>query len=228
MSLATRLRAATDLTEVLAWLAGYWASAMEDLKSEMKKGQTVYVTSVSSPPPFAQGFPDSPYLSLHRLQFGHNDQAGIVSHQSDSVHPLTRAFCPSLQKIAPASSMAANLTWMANEIKELGGHPVLITSLTRRNFVNGTDTIKDALADWAEGTSSRHGPQPFSLLPTDDVSCVSTATIGVAHNVSAPLLDLHAASIAYVERIGPNATYLLNRLPNDFTHLNLSGQLLFG
>jgi hypothetical protein len=50
----------------------------------------------------------------------------------------------------------------------------------------------------------------------------------VAANTSTPLVPLLAASIAYQERIGREATWILNRSPTDFTHLNLSGQHLYG
>ncbi|KAG6908692.1 hypothetical protein DXG01_003706 [Tephrocybe rancida] len=114
------------------------------------------------------------------VQFGHNDQ-----------------------KIAPPESMAANLTSMVQQIRAIGGVPVLVTSLTRRSFrANGT--ISDALALWAD------------------------ATISVAKQEKTHWIDLHKASIAYVEAIGPDAAHRLNRLPEDNTHLNPNGTTVFG
>jgi len=46
--------------------------------------------------------------------------------------------------------MGANLTFMVREIRASGGEPVLVTSLTMRNFLaNGT--VDDVLGPWADG-----------------------------------------------------------------------------
>ncbi|KAG5724699.1 Rhamnogalacturonan acetylesterase rhgT [Termitomyces sp. T112] len=120
------------------------------------------------------------HRTLVTLQFGHNDQ-----------------------KIAPPESMAANLTSMVQQIRAAGGEPVLITSLTRRNFyTNGT--VSDTLGPWA------------------------AATISVAQQQGTHYIDLHQASITYVEAIGPDAAWRLNRSPDDFTHLNVNGTTVFG
>ncbi|KAI0748145.1 SGNH hydrolase [Daedaleopsis nitida] len=114
------------------------------------------------------------------VQYGHNDQ-----------------------KIAPAEGMGKNLTTIVKAIKAVGGSPILVTSLTRRNFfANGT--IDDALELWAE------------------------ETIKVAHAQRLPLLDLHAQSVEYCEAIGPEASHRLNYLPTDNTHLNPNGATVFG
>ena len=54
------------------------------------------------------------------------------------------------QKFAPPESMGRNLTTIVKAIRAVGGEPVLVTSLTRRNF-RADGTINDALADWAAG-----------------------------------------------------------------------------
>jgi len=118
--------------------------------------------------------------TLVTIQFGHNDM-----------------------KIAPPESMGANLTVMVQQIRALGGVPVLVTSLTRRNF-NSDGTIDDALGPWAN------------------------ETILISQQQHTHLLDLHAASITYVEEIGPDAAHRLNRSPDDNTHLNINGTIVFG
>ncbi|KAF8199551.1 SGNH hydrolase [Pholiota molesta] len=118
--------------------------------------------------------------TLVTIQFGHNDM-----------------------KIAPPASMGTNLTTMIEEIRGIGGEPVLVTSLTRRTFfANGT--IQDALGPWAN------------------------ETILISEQQKTHLLDLHASSIKYVEAIGPDAAHVLNRLPDDNTHLNVNGTTVFG
>lgn len=99
-------------------------------------------------------------------------------------------------KIAPPESMGANLTVMVQQIRALGAEPVLVTSLTRRSFhTNGT--IEDTLGPWAD------------------------ETILVSQQQNTHLLDLHAASIKYVEAIGPDAAHRLNRLPGDNTRTHI-------
>ncbi|KAK0204899.1 SGNH hydrolase [Desarmillaria ectypa] len=106
-------------------------------------------------------------------------------------------------KIADPESMGANLTIMVQEIRALGAEPILITSLTRRSFrANGT--IADTLQPWAD------------------------ETILISEQLGTHLLDLHKASIEYCEAIGPDAAHRLNRLPDDNTHLNVNGTVVFG
>lgn len=106
-------------------------------------------------------------------------------------------------KIAPPESMGANLTEMVRQVRGLGAEPVLVTSLTRRSF-NSDGTVADSLGPWAD------------------------EAILIARQQGTHLLDLHAASIKYVEAIGPDAAHRLNRTPDDNTHLNVNGTTVFG
>lgn len=74
------------------------------------------------------------------IQFGHNDM-----------------------KIAPPESMGTNLTSMVQQIRAIGGEPVLVTSLTRRSF-NANGTVADALGPWADGRSPRFDGVTLYLL----------------------------------------------------------------
>jgi len=111
--------------------------------------------------------------TLVTIQFGHNDQ-----------------------KIAPPESMGANLTEMVREIRDLGAEPVLVTSLTRRNF-NSDGTIADTLGPWADG---KYTPNLMSVSfrLTNDLYCFFSETILISQQQQTHLLDLHAASIKYV------------------------------
>lgn len=53
-------------------------------------------------------------------------------------------------KIAPPESMGTNLTSMIQQIRAVGGEPVMVTSLTRRSF-NSDGTVADTLGPWADG-----------------------------------------------------------------------------
>ncbi|CAE6462254.1 unnamed protein product [Rhizoctonia solani] len=115
------------------------------------------------------------------IQFGHNDM-----------------------KVMTAEAMGANLATFVDEVRAVGAEPILITSLTRRNFNVDNVTLNDTLGPWAN------------------------ATIAISQDKKTPLLDLHKWSIWYVEKIGPDAAHRLNRLPDDNTHLNVNGTTVFG
>ena len=55
------------------------------------------------------------------------------------------------------------------------------------------------------------------------VDCPDAETKLIAQEQDTHLLDLHAASIEYVEAIGPDAAHRLNRLPDDNTRKLLPG-----
>ncbi|PPQ64111.1 hypothetical protein CVT24_008928 [Panaeolus cyanescens] len=107
------------------------------------------------------------------------------------------------QKIAAPESMGKNLTTMVQQVRSLGAEPVLITSLTRRSF-SSNGKVSDTLAPWAAQTKL------------------------IAQQQGTRVLDLHAASIKYVEAIGPDAAHRLNKSPSDNTHINTNGATVFG
>ncbi|KIY71492.1 carbohydrate esterase family 12 protein [Cylindrobasidium torrendii FP15055 ss-10] len=107
------------------------------------------------------------------------------------------------QKVGDAALMGDHLVTMVEEIVSLGAIPILVTPLTRRSF--GSDgTISDTLQDFAD------------------------ATVGVANQESVHVIDLHATSIKYCEAIGEEACHRLNKSPDDNTHLNNDGSVVFG
>ncbi len=122
--------------------------------------------------------------------------------------------------------MGANLTRFVGDVYAISphAHPILITALSRRGFVNGTEKINNALADWAAGGFDCTSVDSRSLM--SPIASAETERVASATNTT--LLPLNAASINYLQAIGPNASAILNRLPADFTHLNLGGQALFG
>ncbi|CEL55564.1 Rhamnogalacturonan acetylesterase RhgT OS=Bacillus subtilis (strain 168) GN=rhgT PE=1 SV=1 [Rhizoctonia solani AG-1 IB] len=107
-------------------------------------------------------------------------------------------------KVMTAAAMGANLATFVDEVRAVGAEPILITSLTRRNFNADNVTLNDTLEPWAN------------------------ATIAISQEKKTPLLDLHKWSMWYVEKIGPDAAHRLNRLPDDNTHLNTNGTTVFG
>jgi lysophospholipase L1-like esterase len=95
-----------------------------------------------------------------------------------------------------------NLIDLANEVKAAGGTPILVTSLTRRSF-DADNKIIENLADQR------------------------ALTIEAAEEVDAQHLDLNRASTDYVNAIGEKA-WNYNMEPDDRTHLNAPGQIVFG
>jgi len=104
------------------------------------------------------GFNDTYVL----VQFGHNDQPGKPGRSTDL-----------------GAEFPANLKAYVDEVRAVGGKPVLVTPLTRRQFKDGK--LIDDLGPWAEATRK------------------------VAAETGAPLIDLHADSYAAVQAMGAAA-----------------------
>lgn len=94
------------------------------------------------------------------IKFGHNDQPGKPGRSTDL-----------------ATQFPVNLKRYVEETRARGAIPVLLTPLTRRQFVDGR--LQNDLVPWAE------------------------AVRRVAQETQAPLVDLNAASAAAVQAIGP-------------------------
>jgi lysophospholipase L1-like esterase len=86
-----------------------------------------------------------------------------------------------------ATEFGPNLRRYVEEAKAAGAKPVLVTPLTRRVFRQGK--LTDSLDPWADATRE------------------------VAAETGVPLLDLHAASMAAVEKMGPAEANTLAMAP---------------
>lgn len=94
------------------------------------------------------------------IKFGHNDQPGKPGRSTDL-----------------ATQFPVNLKRYVEETRARGAIPVLLTPLTRRQFVDGR--LQNDLVPWAE------------------------AVRRVAQETQTPLVDLNAASAAAVQAMGP-------------------------
>ena len=126
------------------------------------------------------------------IQFGHNDEPGKGPERETD----------------PATTYTQNLARYVDEARAIGARPVLVTSLTRRNFdESGDGKIVSTLTPYVE----------------------AVRRLAAAEHV--PLVDLNAISTAYCERIGPDKTAEFNAVKKDgkpdTTHLNRKGQLVF-
>src|ERR1700712_2873101 len=80
---------------------------------------------------------------------------------------------------------------------------ILVTPISRRNF-NSSGLVIEDLADQR------------------------VATIAVAQSMGVDYIDLNEESTNYLDAIGSADAATYNRVPNDFTHLNPSGSVVFG
>jgi pectinesterase len=125
------------------------------------------------------------------IQFGHNDEPGKGPDRETD----------------PATTFPQNLSRYVDDVRAIGGKPVLVTSLTRRNF-----------------DSSGNGKLMPSLVPYVE------AMKKVAAGKNVPLVDLHARSVELCERIGPEATAKFNPINDgkpDTTHLSAEARVVF-
>lgn len=107
----------------------------------------------------------------------------------------------------PATTYTQNLARYVDETRAIGAKPVLVTSLTRRIY-----------------DKSGNGKLTPSLVPYVE------AMKKLAAEKNVPLVDLHARSVEYCEKIGPEETARLNPVANgkpDTTHLNAEGRVVF-
>lgn len=92
----------------------------------------------------------------------------------------------------------------SNAVSLLTCSQILTTSLTRRGFNSTTGKVIENLAEQAG------------------------ATISVAKKLHVPYIDLNQASTDYINAVGTPLSDTYNLIPSDRTHLNPSGELLFG
>ncbi|KAI1740213.1 SGNH hydrolase-type esterase domain-containing protein [Xylaria scruposa] len=140
--------------------------------------------------------------------------ANVTSHLKENVDEfecfVTISFGHNDQKEGSGVTFAQyqqNLIKFANEVKSLGGTALLVSSLTRRVFPSG---------DPHNATDSLHDQR--------------LAAIEAAKTTGSAIIDLNAASLAYVNAIGRDASWAYNWGDDrkDTTHLNPWGEVVFG
>ncbi|KAI9690665.1 MAG: hypothetical protein M1820_009925 [Bogoriella megaspora] len=125
----------------------------------------------------------SPYITI---QFGHNDQKPTAN--------------------IPIAQFTANLVQFVKDAKAVGATPILVTSLSRRNYA-----------------TTSGGPRIVQ-----DLADVRNGTIAAAQQSGAAWIDLNIASVNYLNAIGPDNAYTYDLGPTDHTHLNWEGSVIFG
>lgn len=112
------------------------------------------------------------------------------------------------RETAPATTFTENMARYVDDVRAIGAQPILVTSLVRRNF---------------------DPAHPGKIISTLGPYVEAVQRLAAAKHV--PLIDLHALSLAYVEKIGPAETAKLNPpKPDgtpDTTHLDGEGSVVF-
>jgi pectinesterase len=139
------------------------------------------------------------------IQFGHNDQAGKGPKRETDAKTTFRE----------------NLTRYVTEVRAIGAQPVLITSLTRRNF-NAQGRIEPGQSTIVRNEDGKEEQRPDLLVH------YAEGTRAVAAELKVPLLDLHARSIEQLNQLGPEAAVAFDAKPKnpatpDKTHLSEKG-----
>ncbi|KAI5242692.1 esterase [Aureobasidium subglaciale] len=125
------------------------------------------------------------YTVYVTIQFGHNDQKNTSG--------------------VSLEEYSGNLEAFAKEVKEVGGIPIFVTSLTRRKYNTATPPeIKQ------------------------DLEVQRNLTLAAAQATRSRHIDLNIASTNYCNAIGPDAAWEYNLNPTDYTHLNVHGSVVFG
>ena len=137
------------------------------------------------------------------IQFGHNDQPGKGPKRETDAKTTYRE----------------NLKRFIQEARDIGAKPVLITSLTRRNF-NGQGKI--VAGQLEAGTDSA------GLVLLDYLNDYVVAARAVALEEKVPLLDLNARSIKQLNEMGPEQAAAYDPPAKDAnrpdkTHLSAKG-----
>jgi len=84
------------------------------------------------------------------------------------------------------------------EARAIGAKPILVTPMVRRTF-NDDSTLKDNLRPYAESMEA------------------------IAKQTATPIIDLHSASWALIEPLGPSEAQRYANKPKDPTHFNETG-----
>lgn len=140
------------------------------------------------------------------IQFGHNDQPGKPGRSTDL-----------------ATEFPANMTRYMQEVKALGGIPVLVTPLTRRSFRNGV--LENGLQPWADVIRATAAAQHAALL---DLNADSYAAVQAMGQDEADTLAMAPRPANYdAPALGKVEVAGVSKTTFDRTHLGAKGAALF-
>jgi lysophospholipase L1-like esterase len=132
------------------------------------------------------------------IQFGHNDQKKDVARATD-----------------PDTTYSANLRRFIRDVRAMGAVPVIVTSLSRRNYKDGALVLD--LSAYANAAKRVAMEEDVTLI---DLNAMSVKLLEGTTQAQADEFDAVGHPDAKAERKGPTKL--------DRTHLNAKGQALFG
>jgi lysophospholipase L1-like esterase len=133
------------------------------------------------------------------IQFGHNDQKSDPERHTD-----------------PDTTFAANLRRYVQDVRSVGAIPILVSSLSRRNYKGGT-LVDDGLEAYAAATRRVAAEENVTFV---DLFGLSRHLLAGMSQEQADKFDMTGHPDAKAENAGP-AKY-------DRTHLNDKGKAIFG
>jgi len=138
------------------------------------------------------------------IQFGHNDQKPDPSRHTDA-----------------DTTFVAQLKQYVAEVRAIGGVPVIVTSLSRRTFVDGK--VKEDLKDYASAARRVAAEEDITCV---DLNSLSTRLLNTMTQAQADEFDMTGHADAKAENGASNSG--LTAVPLDRTHLNAKGKAVFG
>ena len=133
------------------------------------------------------------------IQFGHNDQKPALSLHTD-----------------PQTTFPANLHRFINDVRAIGGIPILVTPLSRRNYRDGALIQDDGLGDYAAAMRQVAEQEDVTIV---DLLSVSRRLLAGMDQQQADQFDAQAHPDAKAEN---------GAAKPDRTHLNEHGKQVFG
>jgi len=134
------------------------------------------------------------------IQFGHNDQKPDPSRHTDA-----------------DTTFIEQLKQYVADVRAIGGVPVIVTSLSRRTFVDGK--VKEDLKDYAVAARKAAAEEDITCI---DLNALSTRLLNTMTQAQADEFDMTGHADAKAENAGKAAPAL------DRTHLNDKGKAVFG
>ena len=142
------------------------------------------------------------------IQFGHNDQPGKPGRSTDL-----------------GTEFPANMARYVDEVKGLGGVPVLVTPLTRRSFSDGL--LQNDLSRWADATRAVAASKSELLIDLNAKSYAAVALMGSTEAdtlAEEPPPKQPALAVNDTNKTEPNG---MAKSRFDYTHLGAKGAALF-
>ena len=133
------------------------------------------------------------------IQFGHNDQKPDAARHTD-----------------PDTTFTANLRRYVQDVRSIGATPILVSSLSRRNYKDGK-LVDDGLEAYAAATRHLAAEENVAFV---DLFALSRRLLAGMTQQQADKFDMVGHPDAKAEAAGP-------RKP-DRTHLNEQGKSVFG